>query len=404
MKSIFKENLGADYVADIISSCNQNGIQAIAEYTNDEILFYDPKNWLYCRHSDLIKDASLDGDIFDLFNNSKPEFRKQVMRPTKGKDFEDFAFEWNALQKEPDNPDIIKTKTCEMIRMDLKESRRAELAPGMDDLVADWYRDAFPTDTEMFADLEAAGSTFADVWNALKSKKDVYAAIGADDSIVRERVFEHLCELTGKKYDTVYNMWLRSANESGYLDDFKPIDSAYLDNDDPDFQLDDEDDLDEPIGRDPEFRGEKRFCWGCHNSFCTDEPGWGVDKYNKDYCPNCAVEMGDKIVKLFGEHIDDARDWSASEGEVEIVWDTSDYFDEFGIDIGDTETLLIDYDRVDTHDMLLEEVVRLIEDEYPGISVGTDDFIIDNEDEFWEQRGGNPGKWDDDMYTEGKRG
>ena len=47
MKSIFKENLGAEYVADIISSCNQNGIHAIAEYPDDEILFYDPKNWLY---------------------------------------------------------------------------------------------------------------------------------------------------------------------------------------------------------------------------------------------------------------------------------------------------------------------------------------------------------------------
>ena len=225
--------------------------------------------------------------------------------------------------------------------------------------------------------------------------KDVYGVIGADDSIVRERVFQHLSEITGKKYRTLYNMWLKSANESSYLHDFKPIDSAYLDNDDPDFQLDDEDDLDEPIGRDPEFRGERRFCWGCHDSFNTDEPGWGVDKYNKDYCPNCAVEMGDKIVKMFNENYDNPRDWSASEGEVEIVWDTSDYYDEFGIDIGDTETLVIDYDRVDTHDMLLEEVVRLIEDEYPGIMVSTDDFVIDNEDEFWEQRGGNPGKWDD---------
>lgn len=417
MKSIFKENLGADYVADIISSCNQNGIQAIAEYTNDEILFYDPKNWLYCRHSDLIKDASLDGDIFDLFNNSKPEFRKQVMRPTKGKDFEDFAFEWNALQKEPDNPDIIKTKTCEMIRMDLKESRRAELAPGMDELVVDWYRDAYPTDTEMFADLEAAGSTFADVWNALKGKKDVYAAIGADDSIVRERVFEHLCELTGKKYDTVYNMWLKSADESSYLHDFKPIDSAYLDDDDPDFQLDDDigwsNDPDNYEYQDRVERKRKRareqgkkVCFRCGDIF-DPKDGGGVTRAGDEFCPGCAIDRKDLMVKMFKEHEeyeDDPNDWSASEGEVEIVWDTSDYFDEFGIDIGDTETLLIDYDRVDTHDMLLEEVVRLIEEEYPGISVDTDDFVIDNEDEFWEQRGGNPGKLDDDLYAEGKRG
>lgn len=40
-----------------------------------------------------------------------------------------------------------------MIRMDLKESGDAH-APGMDDLVADWYRDAFPTDSEMADEME----------------------------------------------------------------------------------------------------------------------------------------------------------------------------------------------------------------------------------------------------------
>lgn len=93
---------------------------------------------------------------------------------------------------------------------------------------------------------------------------------------------------------------------------------------------------------------------------------------------------------------EESDDWSASEGEVEIIWDTTEFLDEFGMDIGDTETLVIDYDRVDTHDMLIEEVIRLLEDEYPGIVVGADDFVIDNEDEFWEQRGGNPGKWQDE--------
>lgn len=256
-------------------------------------MFYDPKGRKF---SDSNKLNNANTSIFDLLRDKKKY--DNTMSNCSGEEFTKFAVEWNGLQKKEDGDDVYKTKRCEMIRMDLKESGDAHV-PGMDELVVDWYREAFPTDTEMFSDLEAAGATFGDVWNALKSKKDVYAAIGADDSIVRERVFEHLCELTGKKYDTVYNMWLRSADESSYLHDFKPIDSAYLDGDDPDFQLDDEDDLDEPIGRDPEFRGDRRFCWGCHDSFYTDESGWGVDKYNRDYCPNCAVEMGDKIVKLF---------------------------------------------------------------------------------------------------------
>ena len=121
MKVIVKENLGAEYTSDVISSCEQNGIQAIADYVNNEILFYDPRNWLYGRHSDMMKDASLDGDVFDLFNGKNPEFKKRVMKTTDGEDFKKFAVEWNALQKQ-ESPDIIKTKQCDMIRMDLKES------------------------------------------------------------------------------------------------------------------------------------------------------------------------------------------------------------------------------------------------------------------------------------------
>lgn len=214
-------------------------------------------------------------------------------------------------------------------------------------------------------------------------------------------MFEHLCELTGKKYRTLYNMWLKSANESSYLHDFKPIDSAYLDDDDPDFQLDDEDDWDEPIGRDPDFKGEERFCWGCRKDFNTDNPGWGVDKYNKSYCPDCTTEMGDEIVKTFNENYDNPRDWSASEGEVEIMWDIDDYND-FGIYSGDTETFLIDYDLVDTHQDLVDEICKMIGKEYQDLYFEPEDFKIMNEDEFWDNRGGNPGKWEDEMYSEGE--
>lgn len=103
----------------------------------------------------------------------------------------------------------------------------------------------------------------------------------------------------------------------------------------------------------------------------------------------------------FDEDMDDPNDWSASEGEVEIIWDTDEYED-FGIFSGDTSHYVIDYDRVDTHDGLINEVCRLIGKEYPDLDFDPSDFIIANEEEFWEQRGENPGKWDDDddLYLE----
>ena len=40
MKVIVNESLGLEYAWDVISSCDQNGMQAIADNQNNEILFY----------------------------------------------------------------------------------------------------------------------------------------------------------------------------------------------------------------------------------------------------------------------------------------------------------------------------------------------------------------------------
>lgn len=119
---------------------------------------------------------------------------------------------------------------------------------------------------------------------------------------------------------------------------------------------------------------------------------------NKDY-DQAAIEQyrADLDDMVYDESMDDnPRDLSDSEGEVEIMWDTDEYED-FGIFKGDGSTYLIDYDRADTHDRLVDEVCRMIGKEYPDLDFGTDDFVIVNEDEFWEQRGGNPGQGEDDV-------
>ena len=123
--------------------------------------------------------------------------------------------------------------------------------------------------------------------------------------------------------------------------------------------------------------------------------GEGEEVYKTDHC--------NPIRGNFSEGMDNPRDWSASEGEVEILWDTDEYED-FGIFKGEGSTYLIDYDRVDTHDDLINEVCRLIGKEYPDLDFDPSDFVIVNEDEFWEQRGGNPGKWQDEMYSEDSLG
>ena len=69
-----------------------------------------------------------------------------------------------------------------------------------------WYITAYPTD-DVGPTLDPT-VTFADLWQALKQGRCVYAALGGDaDSIVRERVFEHLAALLGTDYDRIYTLW-----------------------------------------------------------------------------------------------------------------------------------------------------------------------------------------------------
>ena len=317
MKVIVTESkIGIEYLADVISSCDQNGIECIVDDNAGEILYYLPKEGRY-GDDKLLQNS--DESIFDLVQDK--EHLVNVLKDAQGDEFKEFAVKWNDLQKKGEDDEVYKTQHCNPIRGNFAESSFGckYAARSLEEKVATWYRKAYPSDKEMADEMRPRRSTFQDVIDALESGEDVYEVIGADDSIVRERVFEELSKLTGKDYDYFYDKWL--------------------------------------------YGGDKKTLDGIEAQFSEG---------------------------------DESDDWSASEGEVEIIWDTTEFLDEFGMDIGDTETLVIDYDRVDTHDMLIEEVIRLLEDEYPGIVVGVDDFVIDNEDEFWEQRGGNPGKLEDD--------
>ena len=301
MKVIISESrLGYGSMMSTISSCEDNGIQCIIDDDNAEVLFYDPANKKYATSKDLSNAGTdIHGILLDknLYN--------QVMLNAVGDKFLDFSKRWDALQKESPEK-VYRTKKCTVIRGE-NMAESSNYNPEMDDSIADWYRDAFPTDSEMADEMEVVGSTFYDVWRALNLGKDVYGVIGAEDSIVRERVFQHLSELTGKKYRTIYKMWL--ASES-------------------------------------------------------------TEKNN-----------------MYNEHLDDPRDWSASEGEVEIMW-TRD-FPEVGIESGDTEHFVVDFDVVLPNDYdiesncLKEEVCRLIRKEYPDLDFEDDDFDITNEREFW---------------------
>ena len=71
--------------------------------------------------------------------------------------------------------------------------------------VKSWYHSVYPSDN-IYTDINPS-STLYDVVDRLYCKSDVYAYL-ADDSVVRERVFEHLSEVLNCEYDVIYYQWL----------------------------------------------------------------------------------------------------------------------------------------------------------------------------------------------------
>lgn len=212
MKVIVSESkLGIEYLADVISSCNQNGIECIVDDNAGEILYYLPQERRY-GDDKLLQNSG--ESIFDIVNDKKRLVN--VLRDAQGDDFKEFAVQWNDLQKKGEDEEVYKTQHCNPIRGNFAESSSGceYDARSLKERVAAWYRKAYPTDQDMIDEMRPSRSTFQDVINALESGEDVYEVIGADDSIVRERVFEELSKLTGKDYDYFYDMWLHTNYEA----------------------------------------------------------------------------------------------------------------------------------------------------------------------------------------------
>lgn len=70
-----------------------------------------------------------------------------------------------------------------------------------------WYTLAFPHD-DWGNDMMNKGITFQDVFECLQVGGDIYALLGAVDSVVRERVFDALATMMNVSYDVVYYQWL----------------------------------------------------------------------------------------------------------------------------------------------------------------------------------------------------
>lgn len=111
------------------------------------------------------------------------------------------------------NSDRINTKlkAKEVITRIVKENNEKlrDTIQKLDISIKKWYIENYPND-DLGTTLSST-VTFLDLNNLLNSGKgdDVYELLGGyADSVIRERCFEKLAELTKQNYNAIYNKWL----------------------------------------------------------------------------------------------------------------------------------------------------------------------------------------------------
>lgn len=78
----------------------------------------------------------------------------------------------------------------------------------MNELIKEFYAKAYPTDN-MVNDIND-NITFQKVLNELIKGNgyNIYEIIGADDSLIRERIFVRLSDIMNIEYKYIYELWL----------------------------------------------------------------------------------------------------------------------------------------------------------------------------------------------------
>lgn len=102
----------------------------------------------------------------------------------------------------------VNEKYCTAERFN--EKLNEDLEDGL--RVREWYVSAFPND-ELGWEINA-DATFDGVQKAIDEGADVYALLEVNDSLIRERVFDKLSDITGVPYDDIFEKWVNGSDES----------------------------------------------------------------------------------------------------------------------------------------------------------------------------------------------
>jgi len=149
-------------------------------------------------------------DSIKYWNGELNEEDFKVRRIGGGKDYKGRAFDsWVVMRQFPKYADggmmarggrSLMSMANLVVKDDLKKTK-----------LKNWYTKNYPTD-----DLGEAinpNVSFKDLWDCLHNNQDVYKLIGVGDSVIRERLFDQLSEMTGHSDDNyVTNLYYNYQN------------------------------------------------------------------------------------------------------------------------------------------------------------------------------------------------
>lgn len=72
--------------------------------------------------------------------------------------------------------------------------------------IKEWYKNNFIDDE--LKDYLNDGVTFNDLYKAIYRGKDIYSLIGVSDSLIRERLFLKLADISDSGYSIIYDLWI----------------------------------------------------------------------------------------------------------------------------------------------------------------------------------------------------
>lgn len=119
---------------------------------------------------------------------------------------------FDTLQEATSYSNLIFNRTGDIVAVVTVKPRKKPAQPpepvhaGMGSKIRAWYHASYPTDdawNRIDRDV-----TFGDLFDALDYHLDVYKTIGEADSVIRERCFAELAEITRMSYDEIYRQWI----------------------------------------------------------------------------------------------------------------------------------------------------------------------------------------------------